>query len=135
MNDENLRARINALEYELKDLQGARTAANLQHEKEIRDVQAKADADFKKYQSANSASSHATSKYDTLAKELRDVKDLRINEKATLDKQVRDLEEKNDSLQEEVSDAQAQLADQERQLGRQLKDCGVRASQSAADIG
>ena len=122
VNDENLRARINALEYELKDLQGARTAAKLQHEKEIRDVQAKADADFKKYQSANSASNNATTKYDTLAKELRDVKDLRVNEKATLDKQVRDLGERNGSLQEDISDLQAQLADQERQLGRQLKD-------------
>jgi mitotic spindle assembly checkpoint protein MAD1 len=48
--DENLRAKINSLEYELKNLQQERGLLSLQHEKELREQQARAEADFKKYQ-------------------------------------------------------------------------------------
>ena len=122
MNDENLRARINALEYELKNIQQERNVVKLQHEKELRDVQAKADADFKKYQAAQSASGKATSKHDALARELREVKDQSINEKASLEKQLRDLRDQNSSLKDDAQDAQAQLSDQGRQYDHRVKD-------------
>lgn len=48
--DENLRAKINSLEYELKNLQQERGLLALQHDKELREQQARAEADFKKYQ-------------------------------------------------------------------------------------
>lgn len=49
-HDENLRAKINALEYELKNLNQERGLLALQHDKELREQQARAEADFKKYQ-------------------------------------------------------------------------------------
>jgi mitotic spindle assembly checkpoint protein MAD1 len=49
-NNEDLRAQINSLKYELQNIQQERSLLTLQHEKELRDVQLKADADFKKYQ-------------------------------------------------------------------------------------
>jgi hypothetical protein len=49
-NNEELRAQINSLKYELDNIQQERGLLTLQHEKELRDVQLKADADFKKYQ-------------------------------------------------------------------------------------
>ena len=52
-NDENLRAKINTLDYELKNLQQERSLLVLQHEKELRDLQLKADADFKRAQVAH----------------------------------------------------------------------------------
>ncbi|KIV79773.1 hypothetical protein PV11_07318 [Exophiala sideris] len=120
--DENLRARINALEYELKNLQQERGLLALQHDKELRDQQARAETDFKKYQSAESAAQKAIHRQEALAKELREVQDQRINEKAALDRQLRDLQDQNASFKEDAEDAQGRLADQERHYKHQLDD-------------
>jgi mitotic spindle assembly checkpoint protein MAD1 len=121
-NDENLRARINTLDYELKNLQQERGLLVLQHEKELRDLQVKAEADFKRAQVAESASKKAAHKYDALALELRDSQNQAVNERASLDKRLRDSQEQNASLREDLEDAQGQLADLGRQYEHQIKD-------------
>ncbi len=121
-NDENLRARINTLDYELKNIQQERSLLILQHEKELRDWQVKAEGYFKRAQAVESASKKSAQKYDALAQELRDAQDNAINERASLDKRLRDLQDQNASLREDVEDAQAQLSDQGRQFEHQIKD-------------
>ena len=121
-NDENLRARINTLDYELKNLQQERGLLVLQHEKELRDLQVKAEADFKRAQAAESASKKTTQKYDALTQELRDSQNQAINERTSLDKRVRDSQEQNASLREDLEDAHGQLADRGRQYEHQIKD-------------
>lgn len=49
-DNEDLRAQINSLKYELDNLHQERNLLSLQHEKELRDVQQRADADYSKYQ-------------------------------------------------------------------------------------
>ncbi|OAP63144.1 hypothetical protein AYL99_02371 [Fonsecaea erecta] len=120
--DENLRAKINSLEYELKNLQQERGLLALQHEKELREQQLRADADFKKYQTAESAAQKATQRQEALAKELRELQDQRVNEKAVLERQLRDLQDQTASLKEDATDAQERLADQERHYKYQLND-------------
>ncbi|EXJ88001.1 mitotic spindle assembly checkpoint protein MAD1 [Capronia coronata CBS 617.96] len=121
-HDENLRARINSLEYELKNLQQERGLLTLQHDKELREQQAKAEADFKKYQAAESAAQKATQRQEALARELREAQDQAINEKAALERNLRDLQDQNSTLKEDAEDAQARLADQERQYKYQIND-------------
>jgi mitotic spindle assembly checkpoint protein MAD1 len=121
-NDENLRARINTLDYELKNLQQERGLLVLQHEKELRDLQVKAEADFKRAQAAESASKKAAQKYDALAQELRDSQNQAVNDRASLDKRLRESQEQNASLREDLEDAQGQLADLGRQYEHQIKD-------------
>ncbi|KAL2436261.1 Spindle assembly checkpoint component MAD1 [Exophiala dermatitidis] len=121
-HDENLRARINSLEYELKNLQQERGLIALQHDKELRDQQARAEADFKKYQAAESAAQKAMQRQEALAKELREAQDQSTNEKAALERKLRDLQDQNSSLKEDAEDAQARLADQERHYKYQLDD-------------
>ena len=121
-NDENLRARINTLEYELKNTQQERGLLTLQHEKELRDLQARRQADFKKAEAAESASRKATTRCDALAVDLRDVQNNAINEKSTFEKRLRDLQEQNASLREDAEDAQARLSDQGRGYEHQMKD-------------
>ena len=48
--NEELRVQVNALRYELENLKQERELAELRHEKELRDLQLKADADFRKAQ-------------------------------------------------------------------------------------
>ncbi|KIW65895.1 hypothetical protein PV04_08110 [Phialophora macrospora] len=120
--DESLRAKINSLEYELKNLQQERGLLTLQHEKELRDQQVRAENDFKKYQVAESAAQKATQRQEAIAKELRELQDQRTNEKAALERQLRDLQDQNASLKEDAADTQARLADQERHYNHQLND-------------
>jgi mitotic spindle assembly checkpoint protein MAD1 len=54
--------------------------------------------------------------------ELRDSQNQAINERASLDKQLRDSRERNASLREELEDAQGQLSDLGRQYEHQIKD-------------
>lgn len=120
--DENLRARINSLEYELKNLQQERSLLVLQHDKELRDQQARAEVDFKKYQNAESLSQKSAQRQETLAKELRQAQDEYINEKAVLERKLRDLQDQNASLKDDSEDAQARLSDQERHYQHQVND-------------
>lgn len=121
-HDESLRAKINALDYELKTLQQERGVLTLQHEKELRDLQAKAEADFKARQTAESASKKAAQRYEQIARELREAQDQSINEKTSLERRLRDLQEQNAVLKEDAEDAQGHLTDQERQYKYQIND-------------
>ena len=106
----------------MKNLQQERGLLVLQHEKELRDLQLKAEADFKRAQAAESASKKAAHKYEALAQELGDSQNKAINEKATVDKQLRDSQKQNASLREDLEDARGQLADIRRQYEHQIKD-------------
>lgn len=48
--NEELRIQISTLRYELENIKQDRDLAALQHEKELRDLQVRADADFRKAQ-------------------------------------------------------------------------------------
>lgn len=50
LDKENLRAQIKTLQYEVSSLKSDREFEKLRHEQDVQDVQAKADADFKKAQ-------------------------------------------------------------------------------------
>ncbi|KAK5553241.1 coiled-coil domain-containing protein mad1 [Exophiala xenobiotica] len=120
--DENLRAKINALEYELKNLQQERGLLALQHDKELREQQARAEVDFKKYQNAESAAQKATRRQEEIARELREAQDQWVNERTALERKLRDLHDQNSSFKEDAEDAQARLADEERSHKHQLDD-------------
>jgi mitotic spindle assembly checkpoint protein MAD1 len=120
--DENLRAKVNSLEYEIQSLQQERNMLTLQHESEMRDLRTRADADFKKYQAAESASQKAVQRYDSLQKEVRGMQDQSINDKGTLERQLRDAQDENAALKEDAADAQARLSDSERHYQHQLND-------------
>jgi len=120
--DENLRARINSLEYELKNLQQERGLLVLQHDKEIQEQQARADADFKKCQNAESAAQKAIQRQEVLARELREAQDEKVNDKAILERKLRDLQDQNSAFKDDSEDAQARLSDQERHYKYQLND-------------
>jgi mitotic spindle assembly checkpoint protein MAD1 len=84
---------------------------------------------------AEGASNKATRKYEALATELREAQAQHVNEKAGLEKKLRDLQEQNQSLREDTEDAQAQLTDQARQHLHQINDVEAKrvALQDTAD--
>lgn len=52
--NEELRVQLSTLRYELDNLKQERDLTALHHEKEIREIQTRADADFRKAQVGNS---------------------------------------------------------------------------------
>ncbi|KAL2004121.1 hypothetical protein VTN02DRAFT_6585 [Thermoascus thermophilus] len=127
--NEELRVQVNTLRYELENLKQERDLTALRHEKELRDLQAKADADFRKAQAAEAASNRANHKCESLARELKEAQDFALNEKVSLERKIRTLQDQNQSLQEDVDDAQAQLSDQERQYKYQINELETVRSQ------
>ncbi|GLA76146.1 coiled-coil domain-containing protein mad1 [Aspergillus tubingensis] len=119
---EELLVQVNTLKYELENFKQERDLMVLRHEKELRDLQLKADSDFRKAQAAESNSHRATHKSETLAKELKETQDNALNEKAGLERKVRSLQDQNQLLQEEVEDSKAQSLDQERQYKYQISE-------------
>ncbi|OJK04733.1 hypothetical protein ASPACDRAFT_1851699 [Aspergillus aculeatus ATCC 16872] len=119
---EELRVQVNTLKYELENFKQERDLMVLRHEKELRELQLKADADFRKAQVAESSSHRASHKSETLAKELKEAQDTALNEKAELERRLRTLQDQNQSLQEDVDDTKAQLLDQERQSKYQVSE-------------
>lgn len=137
---DELRVQVNTLKYELENVKQERELTTLRHEKELRDLQLKADADFRKaqvswkskgiefsssdnpWQAAESSSNRAAHKSDSLAKEIKEIQDNALNERVGLERKVRGLQDENRNLQDEFSDAQAQLSDQERQHKFQVNE-------------
>ncbi|GFF26324.1 spindle assembly checkpoint component MAD1 [Aspergillus lentulus] len=119
---EELRVQVSTLRYELENIKQERDLMTLRHEKELRDLQLKADADFRKAQAAESASHRANHKSETLAKELKEVQDLALNDKVGLEQKLRSLQDEKQNIQEELGETQAQLLDQERQHKHQINE-------------
>ncbi|KAB8237365.1 coiled-coil domain-containing protein MAD1 [Aspergillus alliaceus] len=119
---EELRIQLSTLKYELENIKQERDLMILRHEKDLRDAQLKADADFRKAQAAESASHRASHKSEALAKELKESQENALKEKGGLERKLRSLQDQNQSLQDDVDDAKAQLLDQERQFKYQINE-------------
>ncbi|EAW07470.1 coiled-coil domain-containing protein MAD1 [Aspergillus clavatus NRRL 1] len=119
---EELRIQVSALRYELENFKQERDLMVLRHEKELRDLQLKADGDFKRAQAAESASNRAAHKSETLAKELKETQEQTLTEKVGLERKIRGLQDEKQNLQEEMNETQAQLLDQERQHKHQINE-------------
>ncbi|TKA61994.1 hypothetical protein B0A49_09526 [Cryomyces minteri] len=124
--NEELRAQINTLQYELDSVKQEREFTALRHQQELREVENKAEADFKRAQTSESASHAASAKYSALAKELQESQDRSANEKLDLERKLRTLQDQNTALQEEVEEAKADLSLQERQSDHKFKDLETR---------
>ncbi|KAI9783939.1 MAG: coiled-coil domain-containing protein mad1 [Geoglossum umbratile] len=124
--NEELRAEIRTLQYELSTLKQDRELTNLRHEKELREAQRKAEADFKRAQVSDSDRHITSSKYESLAKELENVQQQTINDKSEVEKKLRALQDQNRTLTEEVEETHAEFSSQERQHKHQLNELETR---------
>ncbi|KAF2724021.1 spindle assembly checkpoint component MAD1 [Polychaeton citri CBS 116435] len=137
ISNENLRAQLNTLQYELDSLKQERELTTLQHEQGLRDAQVRAEADFKRAQAAETAAELARKKAETLQREWQDVKDRDVNEKITLEKKIRALQGENGSLREEVEEANSELASYERKAGYEageLRDRNIALLSSVEEL-
>lgn len=125
-----LQSRVNKLEYEIRSLEAERGMIGLQHEKELREAQARSDADYRKYQDAESERLKALRQYEVAQKEMRDIRDRGVNDTAAIERRARDLQNQNAILREDNEDLEGRLNDMEREMRRiQVDEVETKRSQ------
>lgn len=117
-----LRAEVKTLKYTLKTNEEEQGLAKLRQESELREVRRKADEDFKKMQHAEGERLKALRQHEQLQKEITTVKDTASNEKAALERRLREIEESKRAAQEEAEEAKAERDDSVRVLERKIAD-------------
>jgi mitotic spindle assembly checkpoint protein MAD1 len=133
--NEDLRAHIKTLEFELSSLKQERELAALQHEAALRDAHTKADAEFSRAQTAAAASASAGAAQARLARDLEQARADAADERAELERRLRTASGQRGALQEELEEAQERLGEFEREGGRKGRELEVRyaALQQAFD--
>lgn len=116
--NEDLRAQLRTLQYELDSIKNERELATLEQQQEIRDAHARAETDFKRAQAAESARDAAVRKADALSRDFQEVEGRAANEKLMLEKKMRGLQDDNRGLREELEEAQTELAESGRNRER-----------------
>lgn len=139
IGNEDLRAQIKTLQYELESFKQEREFTNLRHEKELRDAEVKAEAEFRKaqvwgqplpglqklidcWQAWESSKHVASHKHEALSKELKAVQDQAINQQHDLEKKLRSLQEENRTLKEDAEEAQTEVSSLDRQHQHRLQE-------------
>ena len=122
IGNEDLRAQVKTLQYEIEALKQERDVTTLRHEKDLRDAQARGEADFKRAQASESSKHVTTHKYDALARELKDAQDGAANQKHDLEKKLRVAQDRAKALQDDVDDARTEVASLTRQHAHRLQE-------------
>ena len=138
IGNEDFRAQVKTLKYEVDALKQEREVTKLQHDKEVRDAQTRAEADFKRAQvgsrqlrksgllilaqTSESNKNVASHKFEALAQELKDLQDSSTNKEHDLEKKLRIAQEKARTLQDEVEEAQSELSSLDRQHSHRFKE-------------
>jgi mitotic spindle assembly checkpoint protein MAD1 len=113
--NEDLRAQLNTVRYELETAKQEKEMMKLEHARELRDAQNRADADFRKAQQAEAANTLTARKYETLTKEMAEAQTRAANERQALERRLRESQEQAQSLQEEHDEVKEELATSQRQ--------------------
>lgn len=123
---EELKTEIKSLSYIIENHKQEQELAKLRHEGELRKAQAKGEDDFNNMQTAESEKSKAVRQYEALLKELNEVQNGAINEKAALERQVRDAEETKRVLEEDSQDLISEKEEAIRSLERKVAELDTR---------
>jgi chromosome segregation ATPase len=113
--NEDLRATVNTLRYELETAKQEKELMKLELQQEIRDAQSKGEADFKKAQKAESQATLTSKKYEALQREMADAQTKAANERQDLERRVRTSQEKAQQCQEDADEAKEELAGAQRE--------------------
>ncbi|KAF7455304.1 Spindle assembly checkpoint component MAD1 [Pyrenophora tritici-repentis] len=113
--NEDLRAQLNTVRYELETAKQEKEMMKLEHAQELRDAQNRADADFRKAQQVEASSTLTAKKHEALTKELAESQTRAANERQALERRLRESQERAQSLQEEYDEVKEELATSQRQ--------------------
>ncbi|KAI8938827.1 hypothetical protein NX059_004689 [Plenodomus lindquistii] len=113
--NEDLRAQLNTLRYELDAAKQDKEMKKLEHAQELRDALNRAETDFRKAQQAEASNAVATKRYEALNREMAEAQTRAANERQALERRLRESQEKAQSLQEDYDEVKEELETAQRQ--------------------
>lgn len=128
---------MKTLRYTIDSHKQEEELAKLRHESELRESRRKAEEDFKQKQAAEAEKSKAVRQYESLLKEFTEIRDGASNEKAALERRIREAEEGKRVLEEEVEDMKSEQEENIRGIERKSKELQTRndtLQQSVEDL-
>lgn len=123
---DELKAEVKTLRYTIDNHKQEEELAKLRHENKLRDATRKAEEDFKQKQIAEGERNKAVRQYEALLKEVNEVRDTSCNEKAELEKRVREVEGRKRQLEEEIEDIKTEGEEISRMLERRVSELETR---------
>lgn len=126
--NEDLRIRIQTLEYELATLRDERALSLAQSQQDVSTAERQAGKEYDRAQSADAARRKAEGRAEALAKELSEIQTHSVNEKVELERRLRTQGDEARGLREEVEEAQSALAEVERSSEHRLRELEARYS-------
>ncbi|KAK5705498.1 coiled-coil domain-containing protein mad1 [Elasticomyces elasticus] len=115
INNENLRAQVNTLQYELDSLRHEKEVTALSHQTLLRDALSRSETLTTRLQTAESLAKTSAQTSEALARELQEERDRSTNERILLEKKIRSLQEDSRQLREDLEESNAELASRERE--------------------
>lgn len=119
---EELRAELATLRYSMNNQAQERDLEKLQHEAELREAQRRAEEDFKARQVAETERSRVQRQLDAAQAELAAMRTAMAEDKAALEKKLREATEMARRLEERVEDLEVEKSDGERAAAKQIRD-------------
>ncbi|CZT10308.1 related to spindle assembly checkpoint protein [Rhynchosporium graminicola] len=119
---DELKMEVKTLKYIIDNHKQEEELAKLRFESEMRDARRKGEEDFKKMQAADGEKNKAVRQYESLLKEMTEIRDAASNEKAALERRVRDVEESKRVLEEEVEDSRFEREEHMRSIERKTAE-------------
>ncbi|KAK2630559.1 hypothetical protein QTJ16_001379 [Diplocarpon rosae] len=123
---EELKAELKTLKYTIDSHRQEDELTKLRHESELRDARRKGEDDFNKMQAAEAEKNKAIRQYESLLKEMTEIHDAASNEKAALERRLRDTEESKRVLEEEVEESRFEREETIRIIERKAAELGSR---------
>ncbi|KAL2061033.1 hypothetical protein VTL71DRAFT_9085 [Oculimacula yallundae] len=119
---DELKMEVKTLKYTIDNHKQEEELAKLRFESELRDARRKGEEDFKKMQAADGEKNKAVRQYESLLKEMTEIRDAASNEKAALERRVREVEESKRVLEEEVEDSRFEREEHMRSVERRTAE-------------
>jgi len=133
-SNEDLRAQIKSLEYELSAIKQDRELQLLQHEAALNEANTRAEADHRRAQAAEASAVAAQTKADVAAKEAYGGRETLQEERSELEKKLRRAEGQRQALQEELEIAQETAGDVERDSRRKEAEWEAKVARAEQEL-
>ncbi|KAG0649146.1 Mitotic arrest deficient 1 [Hyphodiscus hymeniophilus] len=98
------KAEVKKLSYTIENHKQEGELVKLRYESDLREARRKAEDDFKKMQVAEGEKARAVRQFESLQREMTEVRDAVSNEKAALERRLREAEESKRTAEEEIED-------------------------------
>ncbi|KAI1823868.1 spindle assembly checkpoint component Mad1 [Xylaria intraflava] len=125
---QELKAEVATMRYRIETTEQEKEMLVLRHENEVRDIQRKAEDDFKQKQMADGEKAKAQRQHESMQEELQNLKASSAHNTAELEKKLREAQDEAQTLKEQLEDLSAAKEEGERMDQRRANEVEAQLS-------